>query len=221
MTNHMHLMRSQPSFVRNSSGSNLSRMFDLPNDCNFEQYKVNLQKFTPAKRIVVAQDKIGEYLVDSSIHQANYLLRFKNIVDDLKKEEGNLRLIHDRVQHEVEGAKRNTEEIEKDVEKWLMDVQNVLEEIQRLEEDIHVKKTFLCGQCTNWRWRCKVSRRAVGKRNEMAKLRESGNFSRVSHSTTLPGVEGPKDFISFKPTEYAFSRIMEALKSDKINMVGL
>ncbi|KAK0599180.1 hypothetical protein LWI29_003009 [Acer saccharum] len=58
MTNHMHLMRSQPLFGRNSSRSNLSRMFDLPNDCNFELYKVNLQKFTPAKRIVVAQDKI-------------------------------------------------------------------------------------------------------------------------------------------------------------------
>ncbi|TXG66926.1 hypothetical protein EZV62_008201 [Acer yangbiense] len=165
--------------------------------------------------------KIGESLVDSSIHQANYLLRFKNYVDDLKREDENLRSTQNRVQHDVERAKRNAEEIEKDVEKWLMDVQNVLEEIQRLEDEMQVKKTFLCGQCPNWGWRYKLSKRAVKKMIEMAKLRESGNFSRVSHSTTLPGVQGPKNFISFKPTEYALSQIMEALKNDKINMVGL
>ncbi|KAI9185216.1 hypothetical protein LWI28_005352 [Acer negundo] len=84
--------------------------------------------------------KIGEYLVDSSTHQANYLLRFKNIVEDLKKEEGNLRSKQLRVQHDVERAKRNTEEIDKDVEEWLMDAQNVLEEIQRLEGDIQLEQ---------------------------------------------------------------------------------
>ncbi|TXG67022.1 hypothetical protein EZV62_008297 [Acer yangbiense] len=165
--------------------------------------------------------KIGEYLVDSSIHQANYLLRFKNYVDDLKREDENLRSTQHRVQHDVERAKRNTEEIEKDVEKWLMDVQNVLEEIQRLEDEMQVKKTFLCGQCPNWGCRYKLSKRAVKKMSEMAKLRESGKFDRLSYSTTLPGVEGPKDFISFKPTEYASSQIMEALKNDTINMIGL
>ncbi|KAK2639060.1 hypothetical protein Ddye_026855 [Dipteronia dyeriana] len=165
--------------------------------------------------------KIGEYLVDSIKHRANYLLCFKNIVDDLKKEEGNLRSTRDDVQYEVERAKRNTEEIEKRVENWLTDVQNVLEEIQRLEDDMQVKKSFLCGWCPNWGWRYKLSKRAVEMMNETVKLQDSGKFDRVSHFTTLPGVEGPKDFISFKPTEYAFSQIIEALKNDKINMVGL
>ncbi|KAK1548821.1 hypothetical protein Q3G72_015469 [Acer saccharum] len=166
--------------------------------------------------------KIREYLVDSFIHQPNCLFHFKNIVEDLKKEEGNLRWKELLVQQDVERAKRNTEEIEKDVEKWLMDVQNVLEEIQRLEDDIQVKKTFLCGRCPNWRWRYKLSKRAVKKMSVMLKLQDSGKFDRVSHFTTLPaGVERPKDFISFKTTEYAFSQIMEALKNDKINMVGL
>ncbi|KAK4852577.1 hypothetical protein QYF36_025166 [Acer negundo] len=165
--------------------------------------------------------KIGEYLVDSFIHRANYLLRFKNIVEDLRKEDGNLRSTRDGVQYEVERAKRNTEEIEKRVENWLTDVQNVLEEIQRLEDDMQVKKTFLCGLCPNWGWRYKLGRRAVKKMSEMAKLRESGKFDRLSNSTTLPGVEGSKDFISFKPKEYAFSQIIEALKNHKINMVGL
>ncbi|KAK0599144.1 hypothetical protein LWI29_002726 [Acer saccharum] len=140
--------------------------------------------------------KIGGYLVDLCVPQANYLLRFKNNVEDLKKEAGNLRLIHVRVEGDVERAKRNTEEIEKDVEKWLMDVQNVLEEIRGLEVEIEVNKTFLCGRCPNWRWRYKLSRRAVKKTSEMSKLRESGNFSRVSHSTTLPGaVSYPKSRI--------------------------
>ncbi|KAK2639053.1 hypothetical protein Ddye_026848, partial [Dipteronia dyeriana] len=161
--------------------------------------------------------EIGKYLVK----QANYLHRFENIVEDLKTEARNLRSTQLRVKQDVERAKRNAEDIEKDVEKWLMDVQNVLEEIQGLEDEIEVNKTFLCGRCPNWRWQYKSSRRAVRKTNEMSKLRESGNFSRVSHSTTLPGVERSKDFISFKPMEDAFSQIMEALKNDKINMAGL
>ncbi|TXG66984.1 hypothetical protein EZV62_008259 [Acer yangbiense] len=165
--------------------------------------------------------EIGKYLVKHSIQQANYLLRFENNVEDLKKEDANLRLTKDRVQQEVEGAKRNTEEIEKDVENWLMDVDNILEEIQRLEDDIQMKKTFLCGQCPNWRWRYKLSKRAVKKTSVILKLQESGKFDRVSHFTTLPGVERPKDFISFKPTVHAFSQIMEAMKNDKINMIGL
>ncbi|KAI9187481.1 hypothetical protein LWI28_028694 [Acer negundo] len=165
--------------------------------------------------------EIGKYLVEHSVHQANYLLRFKNIVEDLEKEDADLRLTQDRVQQEVERAKRNTEKIEKDVEKWLMDVQTVLEEIQVLKDEIEVKKTFLCGRCPNWRWRYKLSRRAVKKTREMSKLRERGNFNRVSHSTSLTDVEGPKDFKSFKPMEVAFSKIMEALKNDKNNMVGL
>ncbi|KAK3198972.1 hypothetical protein Dsin_022387 [Dipteronia sinensis] len=165
--------------------------------------------------------KIGEYLVYSFIHRANYLLRFKNIVEELKREDGNLRSTRDGVQYEVERAKRNSEEIEKHVENWLTDVQNVLEEIQRLEDDMQMKKTFLCGLYPNWGWRYKLGRRAVKKMSEMAKLRESGKFDRLSHSTTLPGVQVRKDFISFKPTEYAFSQIMEALKNDKMNMVGL
>ncbi|KAK1580832.1 hypothetical protein Q3G72_000465 [Acer saccharum] len=84
--------------------------------------------------------KIGEYLVDSFVHRAYYLLRFKNIVEDLRKEYGNLRSTRDGVQYEVERAKRNTEEIEKDVENWLTDVQNVLEEIQRLEDDMQFQR---------------------------------------------------------------------------------
>ncbi|KAK1581672.1 hypothetical protein Q3G72_007915 [Acer saccharum] len=165
--------------------------------------------------------EIGKYLVEHSIHHANYLLRFENIVEDLRTEVQNLRSTQLRVEQDVERAKRNTEEIEEVVEKWRTNVQNVLEEIRGLEVEIEVNKTFLCGQCPNWRWRYKLSRRAVKKTSEMSKLRESGNFSRVSHSTTLPGVQGPKDFISFKPMEDAFSQIMEALKNDKINMVGL
>ncbi|TXG66917.1 hypothetical protein EZV62_008192 [Acer yangbiense] len=154
--------------------------------------------------------KIREYFVES-IHQANYLLRFKNIVDDLKKEDENLRSTQHRVQHEVERAKRNSEEIEKDVEKWLMDVQNVLEEIQRLEDDIQVKKTFLCGRCPNLRWRYKLSKRAVKKTSVMLKLQDSGKFDRVSHSTTLPGVE----------VSDVFFEEMKTLKVASLNWVHL
>ncbi|KAK1583817.1 hypothetical protein Q3G72_027230 [Acer saccharum] len=158
--------------------------------------------------------EIGKYLVEDSIHQANYLLRFKNNVEDLEKEDANLRLTKDRVQQQVDGAKRNTEEIEKDVEKWLMDVQNVLEEIQRLKDEIELKKTFLCGQCPNWRWRYKLSKRAVKKTSVMLKLQESGKFDRVSHFTNLPVNYG------YEEESYPKSRILKISGIEATSLVA-
>ncbi|KAK2652133.1 hypothetical protein Ddye_011989 [Dipteronia dyeriana] len=52
-------------------------------------------------------------------------------------------------------------------------------------------------------------------------LQESGKFDIVSHSTTLPEVQAPNDFVTFKPSKHALRWIIELLKNDKVNMVGL
>ena len=59
--------------------------------------------------------KIGEYLVEATVHQVRYLFGLNSTDDDLKNEEINLKLAEDRVKQEVEREKRNTKETEKDV----------------------------------------------------------------------------------------------------------
>lgn len=169
--------------------------------------------------------KIGEYLVEATVHQVRYLFRLNSIVDDLKNEEINLKLAEDRIKQEVEREKRNTKETEKDVEKWLMDVDNVVEEVERLKEEIQMNKSSTClnGWCPNWAWRYRLSRKAAKKKLIMAKLQVRGKFTTVAHLKPLQGIKlsAPRDFLSFEATKLTSYQIIEELKDEKTMMVGM
>lgn len=96
-----------------------------------------------------ALSKIGEYLVEATVHQVCYLFRFKSNVESLMNEDKNLRLALDRVQLEVNRAKKNAEDIEKDVQKWLDEVSDIITAVQKLEGEIQANKTCLSGLCPN------------------------------------------------------------------------
>lgn len=170
-----------------------------------------------------ALSKIGEYLVEATIHQVGYLSRFKRNVEALMNEDENLRLALDRVQLDVNRAKRNAEDIEKAVQKWLDDVGNVIEDVQKLKEEIQANKTCLSGMCPNLAWRHQLSREAEKMTSKLLNLVNSGKFDRVAHRAILPGIEffSSKDFVQFESTKSTFDQIIEAVKNDKINMVGI
>ncbi|KAK9209248.1 hypothetical protein WN944_001612 [Citrus x changshan-huyou] len=137
-----------------------------------------------------ALSKIGEYLVEATVHQVCYLFRFKSNVESLMNEDNNLRLALDRVQLEVNRAKKNAEDIEKDVQKWLDE-------------------------------RYRFSRKAEKMTSKLLNLVNRGKFGRVGHIP--PGIElfPSKDFVQFESTKSTFDQIIEAMKDDKINMVGI
>ncbi|KAL9441224.1 hypothetical protein AB3S75_019825 [Citrus x aurantiifolia] len=169
--------------------------------------------------------KIGEYLVEATVHQVRYLFCLNSIVDDLKNEVINLKLAEDRIKQEVEREKRNTKETEKDVEKWLVDVDNVVEEVERFKEEIQMNKSSTClnGWCPNWVWRYRLSRKAAKETLVMAKLQVRGKFNRVAHLKPLQSIKlsAPRDFMSFEATKLTSYQIIEALKDEKTMMVGM
>ncbi|KAL5824778.1 hypothetical protein ACOSQ3_020841 [Xanthoceras sorbifolium] len=85
------------------------------------------------------------------------------------------------MQHRVDEAIKQTEVIEKDMEKWLRDVSNVVTDFEDLEkETTSGKQTCLYGWCPNLIWKYKLARRAEKKTNIMLKLRDTGKFDNVS-----------------------------------------
>ncbi|KAK0601875.1 hypothetical protein LWI29_028305 [Acer saccharum] len=166
---------------------------------------------------------IVEDLVKSTGRQVGSIFRFKSIIEDLNEEAENLRLAQENMQHRVDGAIKDTDEIEKDVEKWLRDVTAVVADAEDLEKQTREKKTCLNGLCPNWIWRYQMARRAQKKISIMSKLKDGGKFDNISHRTTLSGINvlTPKDFMPFESTTCTFNLIIEALKDDRTNVVGL
>ncbi|KAK2639055.1 hypothetical protein Ddye_026850 [Dipteronia dyeriana] len=159
--------------------------------------------------------KIGDYLLESTVHQVGYFIYFNSIVEDLRKQDEYLRLTKERVQQNIERSTKSNENVEKVVRKWLTDVSNAIEDAQKLNEEIQRNKKCLNGWCHNWCLRYRLSKRAAKKTGIMLKLQNNGKFDRISHPATLTGIEflAPKDFIPFES--------IEALNDDNTHMVGL
>ncbi|XP_031283569.1 disease resistance protein RFL1-like [Pistacia vera] len=162
---------------------------------------------------VAIASKVGEYLVKPTVNQVRHLFCFNTIVEELKEQEINLKLARENVNKDVEIAKNNTDKIKGDLEKWLTDANEILADVEGLKEETGVKKTCLNGWC----------RKAAKKTTIMLKLTDNGKFDGVGHHTTLPGIEflKPNQFQIFGSSKSAIDDIIEALKNDKIYMVGL
>ncbi|KAK6269692.1 hypothetical protein POUND7_006797 [Theobroma cacao] len=107
----------------------------------------------------------------------------------------------DWVKNDVDEAQRQTEVIEKDVEDWLTRAEKELREARYCLGIKVAKKTIFISQL----------------------LAETCNFQPVGHQATLPGLEfiSSKDFMYSESSNSAFREIMEALKKDDVNMIGL
>ncbi|XVE50610.1 hypothetical protein DITRI_Ditri01bG0177200 [Diplodiscus trichospermus] len=85
--------------------------------------------------------KISEFLVAPVLSRLSYVFGFASNVEDLRKETKKLTVAQGRLQNDVNEAIRQTEEIEKDVEDWLIEAKRVLEDVEMLENEIEENKS--------------------------------------------------------------------------------
>ncbi|EOY12400.1 Cc-nbs-lrr resistance protein, putative [Theobroma cacao] len=146
---------------------------------------------------------------------------FDEIIEDFNAKREQLILAIDKVQNDVNEAERQTEVINHDVEEWLTKAREELKDVQNLSDKIESNKRskWLSGMS----WRSSLSKEVEKKTLDISKLLETCNFSRVGQRPPLQGIEFivPKDFMRSESSILAFSGIMEALKSDGVNMIGL
>ncbi|KAA8517298.1 hypothetical protein F0562_017591 [Nyssa sinensis] len=168
--------------------------------------------------------KIAEYFVEPIGRQFGYLCCYKSNIENHRSQVEKLENIGVGVQLLVDDAKRKGEIVGPDVEAWQTSVNRISEEAKQVvKAKAEVEKGCLNGWCPNLKLRYSLSRKAKKKTKEVVKLQADGKFKRVSYpaplveipSTSTGGFKGLQSRISM------MKEIIEALKDDKISMIGI
>ncbi|KAH1045584.1 hypothetical protein J1N35_036368, partial [Gossypium stocksii] len=169
--------------------------------------------------------KVVEYTISPVKNHVKYLSNHHQNVETLKNRAKRLKDARDGVQHSVDAAKGNGEEIEGDVDKWLSAVdKEILEQVEKVMQDEEkAKKKCFIGLCPNFRTRYKLSLKAEEEAKAVAELLEHGKFERVSYRAAPQGivVAPVKGYEEFESRTSILNGIMEALKDDSVSVVGV
>ncbi|TYJ39136.1 hypothetical protein E1A91_A04G045800v1 [Gossypium mustelinum] len=176
-----------------------------------------------------ASNFVGTLIVDCMLkpvgRQLDYVRRFHDNVEKLREKKRELADARDRLQREIEDAERQLLLIHKDVQNLQAKASETLSDMGTLEEEIQLNKRCL-KWCPNWIWRYQLSKKAMKKTQDIAELLEKfGRLGPVGYRdpTALPTIDFlcSKEFVFSKSSETAFYQIIEALKDENINMIGL
>ncbi|XP_052887090.1 disease resistance protein At4g27190-like [Gossypium arboreum] len=178
--------------------------------------------------LAAASNAVGtlmvDYLVKPIERRIRYLFRFHKLIEDLHQQQKNMKREQTRVEEDVKEAKLQiqTQVIEDYVDEWLTNVDNALKDVQNLDSRVEENKRCFCC-CPNWCWRYQLGKEIEKTTVYISKLVEDSHFERIGHRAELPGLEffTSKDILASKSSTAAFNKIMEALKDDKVNMIGV
>ncbi|KAA8539120.1 hypothetical protein F0562_025812 [Nyssa sinensis] len=166
--------------------------------------------------------KVGNLLVDPIGQCLVYLIKYGTNIDDFKEQVEKLKLDRDALQLLVDAATRNGENILPDVDEWLKNVNRHTQESEEFLNGIMVDK-WCFGLCTNLKSRYQRSKKAKKKTLIIDGLRRDRKFNRVSLPAPPPKIASisMKDLEIFESRKSTFNEIMEALRDDQINVIGI
>ncbi|XP_017622865.1 uncharacterized protein LOC108466970 isoform X1 [Gossypium arboreum] len=169
--------------------------------------------------------KAVEYSIYPIINHVKYLSNHRKNVETLNDHAEKLKDARDRVQHSVDAALRNGEEIERDVNNWLSAVNGkILGQVEKVMQDEgKAKKKCFVRLCPNFWTRYKLSFKAEEEAKTVADLLEQGKFREVSYPVALQDITVPpvKGYEEFESRTLVFNGIMEALKDDSVSVIGV
>ncbi|TYG71789.1 hypothetical protein ES288_D05G427000v1 [Gossypium darwinii] len=172
---------------------------------------------------------VGTLVVDCMVkpvgRQLDYVRRFHDNVEKLREKKRELADARDHLLHKIEDAKNRLLLIENDVQNLQSRADETLLDMGTLEEEIQLNKRCL-NWCPNWSWRYQLSKKAMKKIQDISELLDKfGQLGPVGYAapTALPTIDFlcSKEFVFSKSSETAFYQIIEALKDENINMIGL
>ncbi|XP_022719667.1 uncharacterized protein LOC111277500 [Durio zibethinus] len=170
-----------------------------------------------------AANKVVEYTFGVIKRGFVYVIYVDSNVQNLKEKVQNLMHARERVRHDVDGAKRNAEEIEEDVLKWMADVDEKLTEAggDKLKEDEEkAKKKCFIGLCPNFKCRYQLSKKAEEEAQAIVQLLGEGKFDKVSYSVAPEAIIN-KGYDAFESRTSAMEEIMNALRQSSVPIVGI
>ncbi|KAJ0042389.1 hypothetical protein Pint_19506 [Pistacia integerrima] len=170
--------------------------------------------------------KATESVYDFIQRHISYAFKHQSYLNDLKNRVEDLGYARERVEHQVDEAKRRGEEIEKDVEHWLKRVDDFNEGVVKPINDDETKTNKRCFNmmCPNL-----IKRYMLGKKAAKAALdgtdlcgkREL--FIRVSYRPTLQRTESVllRGYEAFDSRIQVLQDIKDTLKDANVNMIGV
>ncbi|GMN24896.1 hypothetical protein TIFTF001_000741 [Ficus carica] len=170
--------------------------------------------------------KCSEYTVESSGSQfgeLGFIFYHKTNLDNLRTQVQQLGLAKERLQHSIDEAKRNCEEIEASVNDWLVQADNISAEANNLLRDEGQGNTKCCCGCfPNLVSRSRLSKKAVKMASEISEfVVDAGRFDKVSYRIRRDGVIENKGFVDFESRMSTLEGIMEALRDSGVSMIGV
>ncbi|TXG73920.1 hypothetical protein EZV62_002499 [Acer yangbiense] len=169
--------------------------------------------------------KVAELMVVPVGKHICYPFKYNSNMDELKKQVEKLKGVREMLQHSVDEAKTQGDEIEKVVEKWLTKVDEFTEGVVKPIVDDQDKAGKLCsiGFCPNLMARYSLSKKAAKTAKKGIDLCGEGKFEKVSYrpllrKTISTYIRGYEDFDS---RTLIFQEIMQALRDDNFKMIGV
>ncbi|KAK8300627.1 hypothetical protein V6Z11_D05G400700 [Gossypium hirsutum] len=172
---------------------------------------------------------VGALVVDCVVkpvgRQLDYVRRFHDNVEKLREKKRELADARDRLLHKIKDAKNQLLLIENDVQNLQSRADKTLSDMGTLEEEIQLNKRCL-NWSPNWSWRYQLSKKAMKKIQDISELLDKfGQLGPVGYPvpTAFPTIDFlcSKEFVFSQSSETAFYQIIEALKDENINMIGL
>ncbi|XP_044473189.1 probable disease resistance protein At1g61310 [Mangifera indica] len=164
-------------------------------------------------------------LFDAAGRQIGYLLKYNDNIETLQKQAQKLKATRDSMQLRIDAAEKNREIILPDVQCWISEVDNVSAEAEEfLEDERNVNKMCFKGWCIDVRSRYRFSKAAKRKITVITQLQEGGTFQAISQPALPPSsIIVPTVGFSgiFESRESNKNEIMEALKDDKVSIIGI
>ncbi|KAA3453078.1 putative disease resistance protein [Gossypium australe] len=174
-------------------------------------------------------NSVGTLVVDCVVkpvgRQLDYVRRFHVNVERLREKTRQLADKRRRVQNQIEDATNWLRLIENEVQNWQSRADETLLDMRTLEEEIQLNKRCL-DWCPDWRWRYQLSKKAMKKIQDISELvAEFDQLGAVGYPDPTPPSTidflCSKEFEASKSSKAAFYQIMDALKDENINMIGL
>lgn len=168
-------------------------------------------------------EEIAKHTVAPVGRQLGYLLFYKSNLETFKKQVKDLEHVRNSMQHRVEEARRNCEEIEDDVQDWLGEV----EKISQDADDFLRAKAQADTRCSdrvpfpNLVLRYQLSRTAKKMGSEVESNTKKGQeFNRISYRPILSYIQN-SGYEVFDTRTENLKQVMEVLRDSNISRIGV
>ncbi|KAI4297471.1 hypothetical protein L6164_037360 [Bauhinia variegata] len=171
--------------------------------------------------------KLWDYTAAPIGRQFGYLIFYRSNVNELKELLNKLDAQKEPLQHRVEDAQRNGQEIEGSVQKWLDSVDGIKQKADKFyDEGSQANTGSSYRSCVNLCSRHQQSRKAKKMAEEVVELMKGNNFNSVSYIKRVQwavtsSTSSSRGNEAFESRVRTLDRVMEALADPTINMVGV